>query len=87
MEPKLLTKMLVWYCFSLVWAVISGVASTNVESRCVVGAVEALRAFSVVCVSGGAVVARLADSAVFCAAGVWTLRFCTAFADITLVTD
>ena len=87
MEPKILTNMCVWYCFSLVWAVISGVASTNVESRCVVGAVEALRALCVVCVSGGAIVARLADSTVFGAAGVWTLRFCTAFADIPLVTD
>jgi hypothetical protein len=79
--------MSIWSSFSLVWAVISGVASTNVESRCEVRAVEALRALSVVSVSGGAIVARLTDSAEFSAAGVWTLRFCTAFADIPLVTD
>ena len=58
MEAKLLTNMLIWFYFSFVRAVVSGPASADIESRCVIGAVEAFWALYVVGGSGGAVVAR-----------------------------
>ena len=87
MEAKLLTNMRVWYSFTLVRAVVSGEASTDIESRGVIWTVEAFRALYGICVSSWAVVTRFADSAVFVGDGVWTLRLCTAFANITFITD
>jgi len=79
--------MLVWSCFTRVWAVVAGEAPAYVESRRVVGAVEAFGAWDGICGSSRAILTRNADSTLFLRDGVWTLRFCTAFADKAFVTD